>query len=168
MGLMGATLGKIQLEMGHVGHRVGPRYGGCHGHTYANCPIETQNWNSAGARSRLEFSSRMGYRPGHALYRYAHDAICPVYQQTLIDTHISTDVRCMPIEAARLAPGSELPSNHNVELVDVAMDRTALWRYPESDPNDRYAYDLDMYRYAYDRTVECACRCGDSAYASRM
>ena len=71
---------------------------------------------------RLEFSSRMGYRPGHALYRYACDPICPVCQLTLIDTHISTDVRCMPIEAARLAPGSELYPNDQLDLCRVDWD----------------------------------------------
>ena len=62
----------------------------------------------------------------------------------------------------------ELDSNGNLDLCRVDWRYVAYVWYLESDPNDRYAYGTHMDRYALYLTVECACRCGDSAYASRM
>ena len=61
----------------------------------------------------------MGYRAVQHAYRYALEPTALVYQQTLIDTHISTDVRCMPIGTARLTSGSELYPNVDLDLARV-------------------------------------------------
>ena len=72
------------------------------------------------------------------------------------------------MDLARPTSGSELYPNANLDLARVSMDILLLWRYLESDPNDKNVAYADLHRYALHLTVECACRCGDSAYASRM
>ena len=168
MGLMGATLGKIQLEMGHVGHRVGPRYGGCYGHTYANCPMETQNWNSVRGRFHYQFKARMGALCGTALQLDGHMPTVGVCCMTLRYTNMHTHVGCSSTDGIALRRYPELDPNGQADLCRVDWRYVAYVWYLESDPNDSHRYGLDLYRYALHLTVECACRCGHSPYASRM
>ena len=113
---------------------------------YEVCELASRDTNIGipGCPIAIEFSSRMGYRPGAALYRYALEPTAGVCQLTLRYTNISTDVRCMPIGTATLTSGSELYPNANLDLARVSMDILLLWRYPESDPNDKNAYDAHL------------------------
>ena len=116
---------------------------------YWNCPQTDTPWST----SAIEFQYRIGPLCGHALYRYACWPTAHLYQNTLRHTNMHTHVGCRSTDCATLPPGSELPSNHNLELVDVAMDRMAYVWYPELDQRHAYAYDPDLHRYALYRTV---------------